>query len=422
MKIKKTYLKILLATLAIVSVFTYSAYSNNPTTPETYSKIKVLMNAIDIIDQSYVDPVDMGKLVTSALNGMMRELDPHSAYMLPEVKKEFEVQMKGSFGGIGTEIGIKDGELIVVASIEDTPAYKAGVKAGDKIVSINCKPTKDITITDAVNNLRGPEGTIVTIGIRREGEANIFIFTLTRATIKIKSVRHQVFSGNIGYIRLAVFREHVAQDIRKAIQAINTQTQNDTKGIILDLRNNPGGLLDEGRDVSDVFLTNGMIVFTKGRTPQSNLNFYAKDSHDEPTCPMVVLVDEGSASASEIVAGALQDHKRAVVVGMQTFGKGSVQTKFDLSDGSAIKITTAKYYTPSGRCIQAEGITPDIAVKFVPFAGKNATRLVREKDIDGHMKSPIEGKKTQEREVELEQDNQLKAAVDIIKSWALFKK
>ncbi|MEI7589731.1 MAG: S41 family peptidase, partial [Deltaproteobacteria bacterium] len=316
-------------------------------------------------------------------------------------------------------------ELTVVAPIEDTPAYKAGIKAGDIIASINGKPTKGVSIMDAVAKLRGPEGTMVTIEIKRMSEAKLLTFDITRSVIKMKSVRFKRFSDNIGYIRLLAFRESVSIDVRQAIQNLTAEVQGGAmQGIILDLRGNPGGLLTEGAEVADVFLKGGVLVFTKGRTSQSELKFFARDHQDEPTCPMIVLVDEGSASASEIVAGALQDHKRAVIVGVRTFGKGSVQTKYDLSDKSSIKITTAKYYTPSGRCIQAEGITPDVTVKYVPFVvGKTEGTVVREKDIERHMQGNITNKaEATTTDMELERDNQLKAAVDMLKNWKVFQK
>ena len=304
---------------------------------------------------------------------MMRTLDPHSTYMTAEMYKELDVETKGSFGGIGIEITIKKDILTVVSPIEDTPAFHAGIKAGDQIVRIDGKSTKDITIIEAVNKLRGPKDTKVTLTVMRENITKPFDIVLTRAIIKIKSVKSKMQNGNIGYIRLSTFAEKAGEDIRKALNELEKKAP--LKGLVLDLRNNPGGLLNQAVEVSDIFLKSGVIVSTRGRVKAMESISIAKDDGNEPTCPMIVLVNEGTASASEIVAGALQDNGRALILGTQTFGKGSVQTVIPLDDGSALKLTTAKFYTPKGRSIQADGILPDVVVEICEHSGRQKNRL-----------------------------------------------
>jgi carboxyl-terminal processing protease len=393
----------------------------------TYNSLKSFNEILDIVDKQYVETVDKKTLIQGAINGMMRTLDPHSTYMTAEMYKELDVETKGSFGGIGIEITIKKDILTVVSPIEDTPAFHAGIKAGDQIVRIDGKSTKDITIIEAVNKLRGPKDTKVTLTIIRENVTKPFDTVLTRAIIKIKSVRFKMLNGNIGYIRLSTFAEKAGEDIRKALQELEKKSS--LKGLVLDLRTNPGGLLNQAVEVSDIFLKSGVIVSTRGRVKVMESKSIAKDDGNEPTCPMVVLVNEGTASASEIVAGALQDNGRALILGTQTFGKGSVQTVIPLDDGSALKLTTAKFYTPKGRSIQADGILPDVVVKFVstPEDKESPEDAIREKDLKGHIKSPKENEGTTDdlprKELgEIGHDNQLKAAVDILTSWDIFRK
>ena len=367
-----------------------------------------------------------------AINGMIKSLDPHSSFMTAEMYKELEVETRGSFGGIGIEITLVKDVLTVVSPIEDTPAYNAGVKAGDQIIRIDGKSTKDITIMEAVKKLRGPKDTKVTITILREGMAKPKEIEMTRSTIKIRSVKSKVYDERIGYIRIASFQERTGDDLKKALREIEAKAR-PLKGIVLDMRNNPGGLLNQSVEVSDAFLKSGIIVSTRGRSKNMESKAAAKDDGDEPTCPMVVLVNEGTASAAEIVSGALQDNGRAVILGAQTFGKGSVQTVIPLEDGAALKLTTAKYYTPKGRSIQAEGITPDIMVKQIRPPEEKAdekanaeNHMLRERDLKGHIKSPTENDgKVDDAKKEtdnLDKDNQLKNAIDILKSWDILKK
>ena len=393
-----------------------------------YKNLKTFNEVLDMVQKNYVEEIESKKLIDGAINGIMKSLDPHSTYMTADMYKELEVETRGSFGGIGIEITIKKDILTVVSPIEDTPAFTAGIKAGDHIIQIDGKSTKDITIMEAVKKMRGQKDTKVTITIMRENMPKPKDFVITRDIIKIKSVKSKVYDDNIGYIRVSSFQERTADDLKKVIKDLNAKVGN-PKGVILDLRNNPGGLLNQAVGVADVFLKSGIIVSTKGRTKSMESKSVAKDDGHEPTCPIVILVNEGTASAAEIVSGALQDSGRAIVIGMQTFGKGSVQTVIPLENGSALKLTTAKYYTPNGRSIQAEGIKPDIVVKNIrPSEEKELTDdFIRERDLKGHIKSKSEtGTNTEEsltREQDiLIQDNQLKSAIDIIKSWDIMKR
>ncbi len=397
-----------------------------------YKDIKTFNEVLDLVKKNYVDEVESQALIQGAINGMIKTLDPHSAFMNADMYKELEVETQGQFGGIGIEITLVKDVLTVVSPIEDTPAYNAGVKSGDQIIKIDGKSTKDITIMEAVQKMRGPKDTKVTITILRENVDKPKDFVLTRAIIQIKSVKAKTFEDNIGYIRIASFHERTADDLRKALKEVSGKLH-PMKGLVLDLRNDPGGLLMQAIEVSDMFLKSGVIVSTRGRTKNMESKVYAKDNGSEITCPIVVLVNEGTASAAEIVAGALQDNGRALITGTQTFGKASVQTIIPLENGSALKLTTARYYTPKGRSIQAEGIKPDIVVKHVKRTEDNENGWddrIREKDLKGHIKPAKEdGTKLDEvrvkeikDSVDLTKDNQLKTAIDILKSWDIMRK
>ncbi len=394
----------------------------------TYRNLKTFSEVLDMVEKNYVEPVESTKLMQGAINGMMKSLDPHSSFMTAEMYRDLEVETRGSFGGIGIEITILKDVLTVVSPIEDTPAYNAGVKAGDQIIKIDGKSTKDITITEAVKKLRGPRDTQVTITIFHEGMAKPKDIVITRSLIKIRSVKSKTFEDHIGYIRISSFQERTAEDAKKALREIEAKA-GPLKGIVIDMRNNPGGLLNQSVEVSDLFLKSGLIVSTRGRIKSMESKSQAKDDGDEPTCPIVVLVNEGTASAAEIVSGALQDNGRALILGTQTFGKGSVQTVIPLEDGAALKLTTAKYYTPKGRSIQAEGITPDIVVRALrPTEDKTLgeDQQIRERDLQGHIRSPKEDEGRPENAIKdpdgLAQDNQLKHAIDILRSWDILKK
>lgn len=414
--------------IILIILFGYSDSRVAALDKSAYKTLKTFNEVLDIVEKNYVENVDANTLINGAINGMLKSLDPHSSFMTPDMYKEMEVDTRGSFGGIGIEITMQKDVLTVVSPIEDTPAFQAGVKAGDQIIMIDGQSTKDMTIAEAVKKMRGPKDTKVTLTIMRENMPKPQDFVLTRDIIKIKSVKSKIFDKHIGYIRLAAFQERTTEDLKKAVQELEAKT-NPLKGLILDLRNNPGGLLAQAIEVSDVFMKAGTIVYTRGKTKNMESKSLACNDGDEPACPIVVLVNGGTASAAEIVSGALQDNGRALIIGTQTFGKGSVQTIIPLEDGSALKLTTAKYYTPNGRSIQAEGIAPDIIVKLIaPAESKPATNgALRERDLKGHIRSPKENEgKTEDppksESDELTRDNQVKSAVDILKSWDIFKK
>jgi carboxyl-terminal processing protease len=430
---RKRWLPLLLAITFLVILGPYGDSQVAALDKSTYKTLRTFNEVLDIVEKNYVEEVDANTLIKGAINGMVKSLDPHSSFMTAEMYKELEVDTRGSFGGIGIEITIHKDVLTVVSPIEDTPAFNAGVKSGDQIIMIDGKSTKDITISEAVKKLRGKNDTKVTLTIMREGLTKPKEFVLTRAIVKIKSVKSKNFDKHIGYIRLAAFQERTTDDLKKILREVTEKTQ-PMQGLVLDMRNNPGGLFNQAVEVSDVFMKSGTIVSTRGRTKSMESKNTARNDGDEPICPMVVLVNEGTASAAEIVAGALQDSGRAVIIGTQTFGKGSVQTVIPLEDGSALKLTTAKYYTPNGRSIQAEGIVPDIIVKYAPPVEAKATTpegVMRERDLLGHIKSPQEnGLKPAESKPEPKKDesdeatpdNQIKSAIDILKSWEIFKK
>jgi len=399
----------------------------------TYKNLKIFNEILNMVEKNYVEEVKQQDLIQGAISGMMRSLDPHSTFMTADEYKDLEVETKGSFGGIGIEITIINDVLTVVSPIEDTPAFHADVQSGDQIIKIDNQPTKDLSIREAVKKLRGPKDTKVTITIMRENLPKLKDITLTRNIIKIASVKSRLLDDGIAYYRIANFQEKTAEDLRRAIKELNAKAK--PLGIILDLRNNPGGLLNQAVEVADTFLKAGVIVSTKGRSGAMNTTVSAKDDGNEPTCPIVVLVNEGSASASEIVAGALRDNGRGILLGTKTFGKGSVQTLIPLEDGAALKLTTAQYYTPSGSSIQAEGIVPDITLKYIKPTLDNSTEnepeAIREKDLKGHIKSEKEnGVKTEDanlpqarkEKTDFVLDNQIKAAADMLKGWNIFMK
>lgn len=389
-----------------------------------YEELKTFTEVLSLIKKNYVDEVKTKDLINGAIKGMITTLDPHSGFMTPEQFKEFQVETKGEFGGIGIQIGIKDNTLTVIAPIEDTPAYNAGIKAGDKILKISGESTKNISITDAVSKMRGPKGTSVTLTIFREGWTEPKDFTIIRDIIKIKSVKSKIFPDNIGYIKLTQFQETTTDELQKELEKLKKEG---VTSLILDLRNNPGGLLNVAVEVSEQFLPpNKLVVYIKDRSGKKAEYFTERANPYYTEIPLVVLVNHGSASASEIVAGALKDWNRAVIIGIQTFGKGSVQSLIPLSDGSGLRLTTAKYYTPKGISIQGVGITPDIIVKLEAKNGK-AHRIVREKDLEGHLKNEQqeeapEEKETAPVEVDEKEDIQLQRAIDTIKTWKVFEK
>jgi carboxyl-terminal processing protease len=389
-------------------------------TNEDYEKFRIFTDVIGIVQENYTEEVYTEELIHGAIKGMLRGLDPHSAFMTKDEYAELQVDTKGAFGGIGIEIGIRDGVLTVISPIEDTPAFIAGIKAGDKIIKIEDKSTKDMNLPDAVKLMRGPKDTKVTIWITREGFEDIKPFEITRAIIKIKSVKSRVLEEGFGYVRIAQFQENTSKELEKALEKLGSKN-GEIKGLVVDLRNNPGGLLQQAVKVSDKFLKSGVIVSTRGRAQGQDMEFKAKRAGTHSGFNIIVIVNGGSASASEIVAGALQDYNRAIVLGTTTFGKGSVQTIVPLADGSAVRLTTSKYYTPSGRSIQAKGIEPDIVV------GEEVKGHIKEKDLEGHLEG--EGLPEEEGKITVKEpdtavdgeDIQLKRAIDYLKSWYIFQ-
>ena len=398
-----------------------------------YESIELFTDVLKIVQKNYVEEVDTKKLVYGAINGMLASLDPHSSFLPPDMYKEMKIETKGSFGGLGIEITVKDGYLTVISPIEDTPAFRAGIKAGDQILKIEDKLTKDMTILDAVKHMRGPKGTKITITIMREGFDKPKQFTLVRDIIQVKSVKFKTLDSGYGYVRIAQFQEKTDEDLVKALKALKKENGGSLKGLILDLRNDPGGLLDQAVRVADHFIPEGeLIVYTEGRDPDSKMRFTSRKGNKEIGYPMVVLINGGSASASEIVAGALQDHNRAVILGTQSFGKGSVQTIIPLSEDSGLRLTTAKYYTPKGRSIQARGITPDIVVENVEITAteKQDTLGIREKDLENHFATEGGEGKTDKKgqtqpdfklDKQFKGDYQVLRALDLLKGWEIMK-
>ncbi|HET9491545.1 MAG TPA: S41 family peptidase [Methylomirabilota bacterium] len=380
-----------------------SVASKSPESGATYEQLKLFTEVLSIVQNQYVDEVPPRDLIYSAIKGTLRGLDPHSSFLDPDSYREMQVETSGSFGGLGIEITLRDDILTVVAPIEGTPAYRAGIHSGDRIIKIDGIVTKDMQLSDAVKRMRGRPGTKVTISVAREGWTEPKDIEIMREQIRVQSVRTHDLENGIGYLRLRQFQEQTAHDVEAALEKF---TKAGKKAMVLDLRNNPGGLLTAAVEVAEKFLDDGkLVVYTEGRVRNQNMRFSAHAKKPLNTIPMVVLINQGSASASEIVAGALQDYNRAVVVGTQSFGKGSVQTIIPLSDGSGLRLTTAKYFTPKGRSIHGKGITPDIEVE-VPKE-KNGAAAPTPPSLD-----PME---------ELKRDVQLQRALDVIKAMRVLE-
>lgn len=396
---------------------------------QSYQRLQVFADVLEKVEQSYVEDVDMELLIYGAIDGMLKTLDAHSSFLKPDLYKELQVETKGSFGGLGIEITIRDGILTIVSPIEDTPAFRAGLEAGDRIIKINEDPTKDLSLFEAVKKMRGKKGTKINLTIFREGADEPFEVAIVRDVIKIMSVKARIEEKEFGYVRITQFQENTGRELKKQLLEIESEAENGLKGLVLDLRNNPGGLLDQAVLVADEFLESGKIVYTDGRMKSQKMEFHAHPQKDKHSYPIICLVNGGSASASEIVAGALQDHHRAVILGSQTFGKGSVQTIIPMQDGSGLKLTTAQYYTPNGRVIQAKGIEPDIEVSNRIEDKGRPIRFLREKDLERHLENN-EGEKEKEEAAPEEgaaepeaavKDAQLTRALEILKSWDIFE-
>ena len=390
---------LILLVIGTVTLFTSGFVVGHKTAhakAETYDELRAFARALELIRSNYVEEPDTKELLQGAIRGMVSSLDPHSSFMSERAFKEINMDIKGKFEGVGIQIGIKNQQLTVISPIEDTPADRAGLAAGDKIVKINDEWTKDMSIEDAVDRMRGPKGTEVRLLIFREGWDKPKDYKIIRDVIKVQSVKSRVLDDSIEYLKIIQFQGQTTRDVETALKKLEGKGM---QKLVLDLRNDPGGLLDASVDVSSLFLPKDkLVVYIQGRKKDDRKDFLAAGTAQVREYPVVVLVNAGSASASEIVAGALQDQKRAVIIGTQTFGKGSVQTVFPLDGGTGIRLTTAKYYTPSGRSIQNVGITPDIEVKLPKVDAKNgdgAHVVVREKDLERHL--PNETVKEQEK-------------------------
>jgi carboxyl-terminal processing protease len=401
-------------------------------TSDVYKNIEIFTEVLREIEKNYVEPQDSQNLIHGAIKGMVQSLDPHSSFLTKEEHQELLIETKGSFSGVGIEITVRDNLLTVVSPIEGTPVYAAGIKAGDQIIKIDDKPTNDMTLMDAVKSIRGPKGSEVKLTIRREGADKPLEFSITRDVIPLRSVRYHLLTPDTAYIRISNFQSKTDQDLSSALDEVDKGHK--LKGLILDLRNNPGGLLSQAIKVSDLFLESGIIVSTKGRNEGQNMEVSAHKEAKAKNYPIIVLVNGGSASAAEILAGALQDNKRALILGTKTFGKGSVQTILPLSDGSGLRLTTARYYTPSGRSIQLSGIIPDINIKFIPPTekdDKDKIHFIREEDLKGHVLGKREKKAVtkgeageneidKKAEILLERDNQVRHALQLLQTWNIF--
>lgn len=388
-----------------------------------FEDLRVFAEVFGRIKSDYVERVPDKRLIEEAIQGMLTGLDPHSSYLNEDEYRELRVGTSGEFGGVGIEVGMEDGLLKVIAPIDDTPAARAGVKAGDVITQLDGKTVKGMALDEAVKLMRGKPGTKIGLTLMREGAGKPIEITIERAVIKVASVKGRVLEPGYLYIRLSQFQTHTAEDLVKTISRL--KGQGPVRGVILDLRNNPGGVLNAAVAVSDAFLDSGLIVYTEGRVKDSQLRFQAAPDDVLDGAPMVVLVNSGSASASEIVAGALQDHKRAVVMGRQTFGKGSVQTIIPINERTALKLTTARYFTPKGRSIQAEGIKPDIELAEVKVAksGEGGAKL-RESDLGGHLANPngatpAKGDRKDDERPLVEQDYELAEALNLLKGLSI---
>lgn len=399
-RLKENFFVCIFLVFLVVLFFIFNNGFSKDKNDEIYRYLRLFSQVLRLIEDNYVTEVSPKDLIYGAINGMLNALDPYSSLMKPEEFKELEIETKGTFTGIGIEITIKDDVITVVAPIEDTPAWRAGIQPGDKILKIDDKPTKGMSLSEAVKLLRGPKGTKVTITIMRNGK-DIKEITLVRDVIPIKSVKHKILEPGYGYIRITNFQEKTHQELVKALEELE---KHGIKGLILDLRYNPGGLLSSAIEVTDEFLEKGIIVSVRGKAKDSQMNFEAKPNPPERkhSYPIVILINHGTASASEIVTGALKDHKRALVLGQKSFGKGRVQTVIPLEDGYAVKLTTAFYYTPNGICIDKTGITPDIEIPPLELTKKDTIKE-KEEEVIKISASP-------------EEDFQVKMALSILKN------
>ncbi|MDH0142171.1 S41 family peptidase [Aquipseudomonas alcaligenes] len=392
----------------------------NGKAPLPLEELRTFAEVMDRIKAAYVEPVDDKTLLENAIKGMLGNLDPHSAYLEPEAFAELQESTSGEFGGLGIEVGTEDGFIKVVSPIDDTPASKAGIQPGDLIVKIDGQPTKGLSLMEAVDKMRGKAGSKINLTLVREG-GKPFDVELTRAVIKVKSVRSHLLEDGYGLIRISQFQVNTGEEVGKALAKLRKDNGKKLRGLVLDLRNNPGGVLQAAVEVADHFLKKGLIVYTEGRIANSELRFNADPADASEGVPLVVLINGGSASASEIVAGALQDHKRGVLMGTDSFGKGSVQTVLPLNNDRALKLTTALYFTPNGRSIQAQGIVPDIEVARAKLTREDGGELIKEADLAGHLGNgnggadKPSGSKQQKAPRPQDDDYQLSQALNLLK-------
>jgi len=394
--------------------------------PLPLKELRTFTEIYDRIKKAYVEPVDDTTLLNNAIDGMLNGLDPHSSYLRKEELSDLQENTRGEFGGLGIEIEMQNGFVRIITPIDDTPALKAGIEAGDLIIKIDSHTVNSLSLREAVDLMRGKPGTDVTLTVAREHQSKPLEITITRAIIKVTSVKQRSLEPGYGYIRITQFQVQTGNDLLKAISKLQKENPQ-LKGLVLDMRNNPGGVLNAAVEVSDAFLSEGLIVYTNGRLPNSELRFNATPEDPSQGVPLVVLVNGGSASASEIVAGALQDHHRAIILGSQSFGKGSVQTVLPLTNDSALKLTTARYFTPSGRSIQAEGITPDLVIETTRVTTTTEASLrIKESDLKGHLSNGDEKEKnatTNGKEMALaEKDFQLYEALNLLKGLHIISK
>jgi carboxyl-terminal processing protease len=423
--------------IILCSVFSFSIFAEDVIESQAkvapsrlpLEELRAFAEIFERIRTSYVEVVDDKTLLENAIHGMLSGLDPHSSYLGPEDFAELRNNTSGKFGGLGIEVGIQNGLIKVVSPIDDTPAKKAGILAGDIIIKIDGTPVKGIGLTKAIDKMRGEPGSEISLTILREGESQPLEIALNRAEIKITSIKHKLIDERFGYVRITQFQENTGADIYAALQKLLADSNEGLAGVVLDLRNNPGGVLDAAVAVSDVFINEGTLVYTKGRVSNADTNYPATVDTLMPDLPLVVLINAGSASASEIVAGALQDHQRAVIMGTQSFGKGSVQTVLPLNGEHALKLTTARYFTPNGRSIQAKGITPDIEVNQGKFTAVSESGYYKEADLDGHLENDNNGadnleskttKKILSSSELIKKDFQLQQALTVLKGMDIF--
>ena len=417
----KNVLIIFALTFAIITLFYFknssSAYASKTSLP--LNQLQAFSEVYLKIKQNYVQDITDKELFDNAIKGMLEGLDPHSTFLNEKDFKDLQIGTKGEFGGLGIEVTMEDGFVKVITPIDDTPAYKAGVKSGDLIIEIDTKPVKGLSLNQAVDLMRGKVGSPILLTIARTGENGPIEIKIVRAKIKVKSVKYEIIDDNYGYIRISSFQNKTGNNLYDAISNLKKDAKGNIKGFVIDMRNNPGGVLGAAVDVSDAFIKGKKkLVFTKGKTENAVYEFTSNNTDLAEGKPIVVLINGGSASASEIVAGALQDHKRAIIMGTQSFGKGSVQTILPITSKTAVKITTARYYTPNGRSIQAKGITPDIIVKDLELSSLNKNKMIKESDLKGHLKNTDKKNKDGEPQAQnkkLENDYQLSEAINLLK-------